>query len=442
VIESIAGNSAPAIRLPLSITLAVLIACFLCGTSQVAPEGSFADFSLGKIDVGDVAFAAAIALLALTPAFRSHVQALFHRARYFVALVFALILLGLLSELSNAYARRIELSDVFEMCRPAYYLSIVFTIAFCVRTGMLGRLCLSFASGILVAAIANFVTAITMLDDGGNGLFILMNPNVVGNMLAVALLFLSLAFLDGYFLSSFFAICLATALSLVSYSKGAWLMGLLGLACVALAYRQTRLASSWHRSVVVALTWTAIATACVLAVANISTIQEIGRDKLSQSFTDDMYRSDSTVNLRRGQILSSLRISGQNPVLGVGVTNWEAENNRNEYWLNDLFLVNDNPHSGFFYILSGMGFPALCTFAAIMVFPVSLLGASISLTPLRRRAYMTLMAALLVLSGNVMLQILSHYFFWLLCGVAFGLVMRSEVVNRSRIAAATPPSSS
>jgi O-antigen ligase len=132
------------------------------------------------------------------------------------------------------------------------------------------------------------------------------------------------------------------------------------------------------------------------------------------------------VALRVGHMYSSLEIASRNPLLGVGVTNFEAENNKNEYWLNDVFLVNDNPHNGFFYVLSCMGIPALLVFLALVMFPVALLPRALGLTGALRQLFAASLLLILLVSGNFMLHLLSHYFLWLLSGLAIGLTWHQK----------------
>jgi O-antigen ligase len=200
-------------------------------------------------------------------------------------------------------------------------------------------------------------------------------------------------------------------------------MGLIGLGCFAGPYLRAAVDRRLGRASRI-LVRAAVILTLTLAAFNVELITRTIEFKINQSFNEN--QSQSTVALRVGHMYSSLEIVSRNPVFGVGVTNWESENNSNAYWLNDVFLVNDNPHNGFFYVLSGMGIPALLTFVALTLFPVVLLPRALGLTGALRQMFAANLLLILLVSGNFMLHLLSHYFLWLLIGVSLGLTLHQK----------------
>jgi O-antigen ligase len=397
---------------------------FLWGTTQIAPPGALLDFSVGKMGVGDFTFAMLAGLMITTSAdFRRYFVEFVGRARVFTALMLTLCALGVISSFTNSVVRDINVGDIIEVARPAYYLFVAITASFFVRLGYAREIAFLFAFGIIAAGVDNMYMVLT----GGIELLAsvlqLYNRNVVGNLLAIALVYLAIAFHHGIQFRSAVLVIVAMVLVLFSFSKGAWVMGLIGLGCFAASYLRTVKARKLGRATRVLVRVAVIGT-LLLAAFNVDLITKTIQFKIDQSFSEN--QSQSTVALRVGHMYSSLEIASRNPLLGVGVTNFEAENNKNEYWLNDVFLVNDNPHNGFFYVLSCMGIPALLVFLALVMFPVALLPRALGLTGALRQLFAASLLLILLVSGNFMLHLLSHYFLWLLSGLAIGLTWHQK----------------
>lgn len=402
------------------------ITCFLWGTTQIAPPGALLDFSIGKIGVGDLTFALLAGLMVTTSrSFRLYLVSFVDRCRVFTSLMIALASLGLLSAFANSIPRGLDLSDIIEVARPALYLFVAMMASYFVRLGFVRVITLCFPLGIIAAGVNNMALVLSGDVEAVAAVLQPYNPNVVGNMLAIALIYLAIAFERGMQFRSTLLVLLATLLIALSYSKGAWVMGLLGLICFAVPY----LSAARRRLLGGGARWmvrlTMLAAILVIAV-NFELIVKMIDLKFSQSFTSEVNQSQSTVALRVGHIYSSLEIVSRNPLLGVGVTNWGDENDKNAYWLNDVYLWNDNPHNGFFYVLSGMGIPALLVFLALVLFPIALLPRALGLTRFPKLLFASCLLFILLISGNVMLHLLSHYFLWLLIGVCIGLLPRDQ----------------
>jgi O-antigen ligase len=406
--------------------------CFLWGTAQIAPAGAALDLAIGKVNAGDVSFVALCALLATTAPFRRHFVAFLDRCPVFVLFVACFTAFGIASAFTNAFARDLAVSDLIEVIRPLYYLLVVIAVCFFVRAGRIAEVLMFFPLGILAASTNNFLLVLSGEIEATSRVLQLYQRNVVGNLLAVSILFYSLAFYFGRQLISSVLVCATVLLVVFCFSKGAWVMALLGICCFAVVYARAARKGSLRKSVRV-LTGACGAAVVIFVLLNVEMITSVLDLKIQQSFTDETTRSQSTVALRIGHVLSSLEIVAENPIFGVGVTNWEAANRENAYWLNDIFLTNDNPHNGFLYILSGMGIPALVAFFAIMMFPVLLLPRLLDFTHREAIAFGILSFGVLFVSGNFMLHILSHYFLWLLCGLTFGLALRKQTVAASRV---------
>lgn len=397
------------------------ITCFFWGTTQIAPAGAALDLSLGLLNYGDITFAMLAGLMMTTsPSFRSYLLHFVDRYRAFTLLMILLTALGVMSAFTNAIPRSLAFSDIFEVLRPGVYLFIAMTVSYFTRMGYVRVVVLCLPLGIIGASVDNMYRVLTGDEAAIAEILRPLNPNVVGNMVSIALVYLAIAFAVGAQFRATLLMFLGMLLIAFSYSKGAWLMGLIGLGCFAGPYLHAARARvlGWRTRWLVL---SSLLAAMVVIALNTELISRMIEMKLAQSFTSEVNQSQSTVALRVGHMYSSLEIVSRNPVFGVGVTNWEKENDNNAYWLNDIYLWNDNPHNGFFYVLSGMGIPALFVFLALTIFPVTLLPKALGLRGLRRFVFASCLLLILLICGNVMLQLLSHYFLWVLCGIATGL---------------------
>ncbi len=396
------------------------ITTFIWGTSQIAPPGAMFDLALGKIGVGDLVFALLVLLMfATSPAFRAYCSEFVDRSRVFSVLMVLLATFGVLSAFTNSVTRTVTLPDIIEVIRPLFYLFVALTVSFFTRLGFGRTIVFCFAFGVISAGLENaYLVIFGTISE--TSIMQLYNRNVVGNLIAVSMVFLAVAFhLGMQFRSTVLLLC-ALALVAFSFSKGAWAMGLLGVGCFSVPYYMARRGRRLRLPTRI-LVQLSIAAVLVLAALNIEIIIKMFELKYRQSFASEVTQSQSTVALRLGHVYSSFEIVSRNPVFGVGVTNWEEENNSNRYWLNDIFLVNDNPHNGYLYVMSGMGIPALLVFFTLSMFPVVLLPRVLGLRGAPKLVFVASLLLLVLISGNFMLHLLSHYFLWVLIGVCLAL---------------------
>jgi O-Antigen ligase len=386
------------------------LVAFFWGGTQIAPGYAF---DLGEIlNIGDLIFLGIIFVHILARRWGFLNEGL--RFAGFICLVSAFACLGIFSLVLNMFQRSIVFSDLLECLRPIYYLVV---ISYLVRLGSGRRfswILFAYVFGIMVASTLNMFSTLSELTIGQDREFLLLlNPNVTGNMLAVAVFFCALLVTQGYYFLPILLSAGATILSIFSYSKGAWLMVAMGLLTMAAALYSRRHEADYRNSVVRWLPRLAGVTIAAAGVYFAEPIATIFDAKIAQSVSSETQRSQSTVAMRGGQILSSLQITGTAPLLGVGYSNWQSANAQNEYWLNDLFLENDNPHSAVFYYLSTLGFLGLLLFLVIVLYPLSLPAKLIPGTIWPDRFGRLMFFGFLFISANVMLQIISTPFFWL-----------------------------
>jgi O-antigen ligase len=410
------------------------MACFFWGTSQIAPPNSIADFSFARVNYGDLVFFILVTLLSTSAAFKDHVRLFLIECRIFSLLVVVFVAIGMVSSYTNAYSKNLELNDIIEVCRPFYYLMLVALVSYIVIRGGVLAVASTYVAGIMIGSAANLAQILSIdIERLSEGLLIFFNPNVTGHMLAVALFFSAILVHFGWVLRGILIANISLLLVFFSLSKGAWLMAAIALVCFALIYRWKYEKGELRGTGGGILIWLSLVALIVATVINFEIIEAAFRVKLEQSFNDETTQSESSVALRFGHIVSSLDMASENPIFGVGVTNWQAENTANSYWLNDVFLSNDNPHNAFFYILSCLGTPALFVFVAIMMFPVAALPKALELHHSKALIMQLLLFAFLFLSGSVQLHIVTHYFLWIICGITFGCVLRIRKQERVNV---------
>jgi len=382
---------------------------------------------IGPLTYGDLLFPFSLITAALYPGFRKELVATAHSMRLYIGVVFAFCVLGFASLWVNAFIYSVEFSSIFEVWRPLFYVALLITLAVYCRAGYFTPIMVSYLLGLLGGTALNFVQ--TFMSGGivsADGVMEYFNPNVTGNMIDVGM-FLCVIWLAVQ-PTNFSIIAVATGAIAVffSYSKGAWLMAFLALGAFFMVYVSSgkRLSRGMKIARNAMLGLGAIA-ATALVVTHMDFITSTIEFKLKQSVSDRFTQGQSTVALRRGQVLSSLEIMTHDPILGVGVKNWEVNNDRNRYWLHDIFLKNDNPHNGFFYILSCMGIPAFFLFIYIVLLPVYLYLLFLPTKLYARLAFAAAFLLFLVLSGNVMVHIIANYFLWIFTGFAVFLARRS-----------------
>jgi O-antigen ligase len=131
---------------------------------------------------------------------------------------------------------------------------------------------------------------------------------------------------------------------------------------------------------------------------------------------------------------ASLVLAAENPLTGVGISNYERAYDSLRHYLGNDFWETDNPHSAWLYVAACIGLPALSIFVLIVLYPLKRLSPHVPLPPLAKRCYILCVASVFIISGAVVSHILTHYLMWFFTGVVLGRQLqayRSEVVLAS-----------
>ena len=122
-----------------------------------------------------------------------------------------------------------------------------------------------------------------------------------------------------------------------------------------------------------------------------------------------------------------------NPLLGVGISNFESVNASLAETLGNSYYDDDNPNSAWFYVLACMGLPAFACFGLLFWWFLRSVTVAPAIQGQRRAAYVLLVGLAYFIGGNVQVEMLTAYYYWVALGVtaAWRPVMR---VVRSPVA--------
>ena len=395
---------------------AVLLTCFLWGIGQNLPSEVL---TFGGVGVGDVLFAGTLAFVLMVRTHREEFYQAIADLRAPLLFGLAFVLLEFLSLTVNGVSHGLELNDIVEVARQFYYLILMGFVAFAMRRYGLSVV-FAFQVGILVTGVVAYLNP---RNEDVFGSVMLWNPNVVGNMLAIGVVLSSILLLGGWIRTASTLMVANLLLAAFSFSKGAWLMCALGLvACY--------LASTGSLNKRLARQAKLVMGACMLLIAGIAVqyyeaVSLILEFKIETTQFDSSAGEGGTFAARLGFLEASIQMALANPVLGVGISNFETVYQTFERELGPDYWETDNPHSAWLYILACMGFPALIAFILLFAWVFRRLSAAIPLVGWRRRLYVLATGAVFLLSGAVMLQLVTAYFFWFFAGVVAGLGRRA-----------------
>jgi hypothetical protein len=339
-------------------------------------------------------------------------------------IITAVSLMGVFAMISMAFNAAIyqaKINDIFEIFRYYYQIVIVLTTFHFSRTD--GTLpAVGFVVGALISGV---VAALNPMNPDVLGVPQIFNPNVIGNVLSVSILICSVVILCG---SPVLGVVLAISAAFVAFftfSKGTWLMcSLAMLACfVALKGLKPLLSTRPARlRRYVSYAFLAVFVYGIFHFGEI--VWAIIEAKIVATDFQASAADGGSVSARWGLIVAAIRMFFMNPLLGVGISNFELVNRSLELELGDSFYDDDNPNSAWFYVLSCMGLGAFICFAWVFSVFIKNLARLPMASTSARYFYVTLGASVVFIGGNVQLEMLTSYYYWVLLGILPGLMFR------------------
>lgn len=391
------------------------ILAFFWGIGQNLPA-EYEQFYFAGIGPGDMLFLMFLLFSAVYPPLRARLFQSIIRLRSYLYLVVAFVGFTLLSSFVNIFIWGFEERDLVEIFRPLYYFLMVAYIATYTDRNGPTWIVLAFLTGILFSGI------IAYLNPSQNdvlGFLVLWNPNVVGNILAIGIVLASLLILSGRFIPALFFISAFVILAVFTYSKGTWLMSLLGLiACLVAALSLKMDRRTWMVGKLVFIA--GIGGVLAIGIQNYDALYELVSFKLVTTQLDDSASEGGTFAARYGFALASLQLALENPLTGVGISNFGPAYDSLSDMLGANYWETDNPHSAWLYVLACIGFPGLVVLVLLVLYPIRQLAARLELRPMAKILYIGCVSAVFLISGAVVLHIITQYFLWFFTGVVAG----------------------
>jgi hypothetical protein len=213
------------------------------------------------------------------------------------------------------------------------------------------------------------------------------------------------------------AIVVFAILAVCTFSKGGWLAATFAVVACLVADSVDRQAARFRTA------WVLGSVLVVLIVIFWRELSAIFWFKMQTSQFGQSAQEGSGIDARWGFVTTSFYMVLENPVFGVGLSNWGAANDTFRDVLGPSYHESDNAHSAWLYILSSIGLPAFLIFSLIGVKALGLVSRTARrLRSSARRVYVFMFGAVVVLNGVVQLELLTQFWFWCLIGMCAGLI--------------------
>jgi O-antigen ligase len=405
----------------------------LLGVGRNLPHQGLYFFGLGAADLLLLAFVASTCLRG--PGRRALWQAALD-LRVPIAATAGLGMLASVSMAYNAFGHGLEVRDLFEVLK--YYYQLLVMVVACQATRENGAApAAGFAAGAIVSGV---VALLNPMNPDVLGTPQIFNPNVIGNVLSVAVVLASFVMLRGRALAGGLLAVAAALIAFFTFSKGTWLMTALGLVACALALGQARavmptLGSRLTRWLAAGL----LVGLGLVVVGNWELVSLIVEAKIAATEFEASAAEGGSFSARFGLILSAIHMFLSNPLLGVGISNFERANHQLEQELGDAFYDDDNPNNVWFYVLGCMGLPAFVLFALVFVWFVLRLRNSPLERPSARKLFVLCVASVFFVGGNVQLEMLTAYYYWVALGAVAAWQSARPAMLPSRPAPSAAP---
>lgn len=395
--------------------LFIFLVFVLLGIGRNLPFQELYFFGLG---IADFLFCILFLFSLLIPKAR---QGLLHESRVLRIPILATGYIGALAMISlafNAPIYGVEGKDIFEILKYFYLVTVMVVTSHYTRTTGVVPV-VGFVVGVIVSGVVAFLNP---MNPDVLGIPQIFNPNVIGNILSVSIVFCSFLILAGYPVGGgLLAIC-AALIAFFTFSKGTWLMSTLALiACFlalkSLGSRNTSSALKYGKF----LTYLLFASLLYVVFVFWDVVSLIVEAKIVATDFEASAAEGGSFSARVGLILSAIYMFLMNPLLGVGISNFEHVNHLLERDLGNAYYEDDNPNSAWFYVLACMGLPAFILFIWVFYWFLRRLYRLPFVSPKTRFLYTTCIGIIFFIGGNIQLEMLTAYYYWVAIGVVAAL---------------------
>jgi len=397
---------------------------FLFGTSQLLPTSSASFLIFHGVQFADFLFLFCFLSNFYFPHFRQFVYEFVVRYQLLFFLVILFVFWGIASLFFNSFNYGARFGSIFAIFRTIYFCLLVIFVAYLCSRYSFKYVAYCFVAGVLFSTVLNYFFTVMGWNEhlgstnkfGDTGIYMVSHPNVTGNMVAMAAVILSITTIEKPRGWVILALAVLAFISLNTFSKGAWLMMLMASFSAFIGFILLK-NSAKHKKIILVISSFLLIALITIFYENLASLFE---GKFKQSGYGDTTEEVSSVDVRWSHILTSVEMAVSNPILGVGYPNWEFAYYEHHVPYKGIFHPNDNPHNGFFYILSTMGFPGIVLFIAILLYPYKALFQMAKGSGLVRGVFCFSILATFFMSGNVMLQIFTIYPLWIFVGLILG----------------------
>jgi O-antigen ligase len=391
----------------------------------------FESLYLHGLGAADLSLCGLVFVLALDPRFRADLREAAQLLRVPIVAMLVLSTLAMTSMAVNAFGLGIEPKDILEIFKYSYLLLI--SVVACVCTRRFGIApALGFAWGVIVSGVVAYLNPMNPDVLGTPQIF---NPNVIGNVLSVSVVLASIVILRGHPVAGGITAAVAAVLSFFTFSKGTWLMTLFALVACWLALRNANRGRSSLLLTLGKLLGYAMFAALVYVVYEAwETVSLVVEAKITATDFEASAAEGGSFSARWGLILSAVRMFLDNPLLGVGISNYETANNLLKGELGDAYYDDDNPNSAWFYVLGCMGLPAFICFAIVFVIFMGHVRRLRMTGEAETLLFAACIGVVFLIGGNVQVEMLTAYYYW----VALGIVAAARYASTHPSAALRP----
>src|SRR5574341_85455 len=284
---------------------------------------------------------------------------------------------------------------------------------------------ISFCCGILAIFYLNFDAMVAAMNIVGVPDRLPEN-NFSGVMLPVSAIFLAIAGMVNPGILTLLLMCLSFGLTSLVYSLGGFLFMIMGLPAVLLSVHNY----FTSRNVGMGKRFAASAVFIVIGIfiiVNFSFAFEAIEGHIQNKINNIPFFETGQDHVQSGDIrwgffLSSLAITANNPIFGVGEYNFQAEHWKNRGWLGDKYFDHKNPHNGLAQILSTAGIPAFYLFGVCSFITFKKLFTFRNMGGVKWKVFALSTFCVFLGTANVMATIYTTYYFYFFAGLVFGIV--------------------
>lgn len=327
--------------------------------------------------------------------------------RYTLILITNLAIFIFISYVVNAFYFHAEIKDIFEIVR--YLLSGYLILILLYMNSYYESLLKGFVTGVIISVFLGFLAPNNpSVDIGSFSIPQIFNPNVLGIIIGFTVFIMVLLELHRHNKRNLFIVMLLVLLSAFTFSKASWLIvsfGLLSYALVLFSNNDIKKRYFVFVFILMSVLW---------YFGFIAYLIDLIMWKLRATSFESSASEGGTFSARLGLILSGIYMFFDNPIFGIGISNFEHFHYQNETILRDNFFEDDNPNSAFIYLLACGGLLPFIIWCFIVLYSIYLV---YKLFSLHFRVMFSIIQVFLfsfaiILSGFVQNEILNAYFYW------------------------------